>query len=354
MKINVLLLFGGRSSEHAVSLMSAATMNRGLNRSAYHVVKVYISPEGLWRYYEGPIEEIREEELIREGAECTLTVGSEKPVLLVFEQDGSVRRIPVDVALPALHGKNGEDGALQGLFEMARLPYVGCGVLSSASSMDKITTKRVVESVTRICQANYVAVMNYEMKKDPAKVMDRVEASLGYPVYVKPSNAGSSIGVSRAENREELKTALELALQCDSRILVEEEIRGREIECAVLGNPETVKASGVGEIMAADSFYTYDAKYNNPLSGTVLDPELPSQTVEEIRKDAVSIFRALSGSGLARVDFFVENGTGRVVFNEINTLPGFTRISMYPMLWIRQGYSLESLMDELIRLGLER
>lgn len=357
MKLNVLLIFGGRSTEHDVSIMSAATMDKGLSRDKYDVTKVYISGEGLWRFYEGEISELRdpakEKALVEEGQEASLLVGSAKPTLIVMDED-NVKKIPVDIALPAMHGKNGEDGTIQGLFEMARIPYVGCGVLASAASMDKITTKRIVDEVTPIDQADYTTALAHELKYHLEEVLDRVEAKLSYPVYVKPANAGSSVGVSQAMNRESLKNALFLAAENDSRILIEETIYGREIECAVLGNIEHVEASGLGEILAADTFYTYDAKYNNPDSKTLLDPDLPEETVEEVRRDAKAIFRALGGSGLSRVDFFVEKETNRVIFNEINTLPGFTHISMYPMLWGRQGLAVSELMDRLIDLGMKR
>lgn len=350
MKTNVVVLFGGKSSEHEISCMSAKTIINALNPEKYHVEKVLISKEGLWRYYEGEIAELNEEEVIAKAPEAAILPGQEKAALMV-KKNGQWQELPIDIALPVLHGKNGEDGTIQGLFEIARIPYVGCGVLASADAMDKLTTKRIVMPLG-IRQAKYEPVFGWELNHMNA-VMDRVEKALPYPVYVKPANAGSSVGVSKAENRKELEQALYLAAEHDGRILVEETIVGREIECAVLGNEEP-KASGVGEILAADTFYTYDAKYNNAESKTVVDPDLPQETVEEIRRDACQIFQALNGRGLSRVDFFVEKESGEVVFNEINTFPGFTAISMYPMLWKNQGYTIESLVDELIQLGLTR
>jgi len=352
MKTNILLVFGGRSTEHEVSVKSCANVDAALDRSRYNVYKVFISKEGLWRYYEGDIHELDEEALIAHGCEAAILPGSEKAKLLVRSEGRNHHwtEYEIDAAIPVLHGKNGEDGTIQGLFEIARLPYVGCGVLSSAVSMDKITTKRVVAQATDIHQAAYAVAFDWELDRMDM-VADRIEGALDYPVYVKPANAGSSVGVSKAENREALKKALKTAAEVDSRILIEETIYGREIECAVLGPVSDPKASGVGEILAADTFYTYDAKYNNPDSQTVLDPVLPEGKAEEVREAAVQIYRAVGASGLSRVDFFVEHETGRVTFNEINTFPGFTNISMYPMLWKNRGIDAPALMDELIRLA---
>ena len=273
-----------------------------------------------------------------------------KKELVIFKEDG-VETKKIDVVFPVLHGLNGEDGTIQGIFELAQIPYVGCGVLASSVSMDKLYTKIVVDTLG-VNQAQYVGVDRRELV-DMDAVVKRAEGKLDYPMFVKPSCAGSSKGVSKAENREELVTALEEAARHDRKILIEETIVGREIECAVLGLTD-VKASGLGEILAAAEFYDYDAKYNNAESKTVLDPDLPADVVEEVRKAAVDIFKALDGSGLSRVDFFVEKETKRVVFNEINTLPGFTSISMYPMLWERQGIAKPELVDKLLQLAMQR
>ena len=269
-----------------------------------------------------------------------------------MDEDNNVALTPVDVAFPVLHGLCGEDGTIQGLFELAKIPYVGCGVLASSVSMDKLYTKMVVDTL-HIRQAKYVPVLKHQLE-DMAAVVKRVEEKLEYPVFVKPSNAGSSCGVSKACDRAGLEKALFMAAEHDRKILVEETIVGREVECAVLGGHSKVKATGIGEILAAADFYDYDAKYNNAESKTVLDPELPEGVAEEIAKNAVEIFSAVDGFGLSRVDFFVENGTNEVVFNEINTLPGFTSISMYPMLWAAKGLEKKELVEELIQLAYER
>ena len=247
---------------------------------------------------------------------------------------------------PVLHGLYGEDGTVQGILELARIPYVGCGVLASAVSMDKLSTKIIVNSLG-IRQAAFVAIFKEEMGDMDAMVA-RVEEAFPYPVFIKPSNAGSSRGVSRADSREELIAGLEEAARHDRRILVEEMIVGHEVECAVYGGGlEAVKASGVGEILAAAEFYDFDAKYNNAESKTVVNAELPGNATEIVRDAAIKIFKAVDGYGLSRVDFFVEEDGG-VVFNEINTLPGFTAISMYPMLWEERGISKPELVDALI------
>ena len=265
---------------------------------------------------------------------------------VILSQEGQVEKRRVDVAFPVLHGLYGEDGTIQGIFELAQIPYVGCGVLASAVSMDKLFTKIIVDDLG-IRQAQYVPVRREELH-DMEAAENKVEARLSYPVFVKPSNAGSSRGVSKAENREELAAALKEAARHDSKILVEETIVGHEVECAVFGGGKTpVRASGVGEVLAAADFYDFDAKYYNPESRTVVNPPLPGNAAEEIRTDAVKIFKAVDGYGLSRVDFFVKE-SGEVVFNEINTMPGFTAISMYPMLWEAAGMDKKALVQALI------
>ena len=259
----------------------------------------------------------------------------------------------MDLVFPVLHGLFGEDGTIQGLLELARIPYVGCGVLASAVSMDKWTTK-IIAGHLGVCQAAFEPVMRRELEGDLEAVLDRVEKRFPYPVFVKPSNAGSSRGVTKAENRDQLREGLMEAARHDRKILVEEMICGHEVECAVFGGgKEPVIASGVGEILAAADFYDFDAKYFNQESRTVTDPDLPGDAAETVRKTAVKIFEAVDGYGLARVDFFVKED-GQVVFNEINTMPGFTAISMYPMLWEARRISKEELVDRLIRHGMER
>ena len=267
--------------------------------------------------------------------------------LLITAENGLIRKQKIDVAFPVLHGRFGEDGTIQGLFELAKIPYVGCGVAASAVCMDKLYAKALVAGLG-IAQARCVAFTLKDLEEGEEAAASRVEAAFPYPVFVKPTDGGSSQGVSRVEKREDLYKALKDAAAEGTRVMVEEAIFGREIECAVLSTPEGTKASGVGEIRAAAEFYDFEAKYTNPDSETDTHPVFPEGKEDEVRADAVRIFEAVGGFGLSRVDFFLENGTNRVVFNEVNTLPGFTSISMYPMLWREAGVPLGELLDKLV------
>ena len=345
MKKHVLVLFGGRSSEHEVSCVSATTVISNMNTEKYEIYAVGITKEGRWVLTDS-VEEIKDGSWVNSKKQAVLSPDTTEKALYIME-NGAMTKVTVDVAFPVLHGLNGEDGTVQGLFELAGIPYVGCGVLASAVSMDKLYTKVIVDTLG-VCQAAYVAVRKEEI--EDIAVYETIEEKLGYPVFIKPSNAGSSRGVSKAANREELIAGLKEAANHDRKILVEETIYGRELECAVLGDGE-VKASGIGEVLAAAEFYDYEAKYHNAESKTVISPELPDGKEEEIREAAVRIFKAVDGQGLSRVDFFLENGTNRVVFNEINTLPGFTSISMYPMLWGAKGIDKPELIERLLELA---
>ena len=346
----VAVLFGGQSSEHEVSCVSAATVISNMDPEKYEQVLVGITKDGRWLLVDS-LESLQSGEWKKGTTKAVLSPDTSIGGLLII-RDGAVEVKKVDLVYPVLHGLYGEDGTVQGILELSGLPYVGCGVLCSADSMDKLYTKIVVDTLS-VNQAAYVPVMRSELE-DMDAVVEKIEAERPYPVFVKPSNAGSSKGVSKARNREELIHALKFAAAEDSKILVEETIVGRELECAVLQDGREIKASGVGEILAAAEFYDFDAKYNNPDSRTVIDPELPEGKAEEIREAAVAIFRALDGRGLSRVDFFLEKDTNRVVFNEINTCPGFTAISMYPMLWEARGLAKRELIDRLIASAYQR
>lgn len=349
MKKRIAVIFGGQSSEHEVSCMSAVNVIGGLNREKYEIHMIGITKEGHWIYVEN-VDKIRDDSW-RDG-EITAVISPDHEKQGIWKvSGGTVEVVPIDVAFPVLHGKYGEDGTIQGLFEMSGIPYAGCGVLASAASMDKISTKIFADRLG-VRQAAYVADIARDLREMDDTIA-QVEEKLGYPVFVKPSNAGSSQGVSKAHNREELKEALVLAKKHDHRVLIEENITGREVECAVLGG-QNPQASPVGEILAAAEFYDFDAKYNNEESRTVIDPDLPEEVKEEIRRNAMAIFREVGGFGLSRVDFFVEKDTNEVIFNEINTLPGFTNISMYPMLWEANGIKKEELLDRIIELAYER
>ena len=350
-KLTVAVIFGGQSSEHEVSRVSASTIISNLDPEKYYVIPVGITKDGKWMIYNGPVENIKNGEWEKFGTPAVLSPDASQKGLLKTV-GGKVKLIPIDLAFPVLHGKYGEDGTIQGLFELAQIPYVGNGVLSSSISMDKAFTKIIAKNA-KIPQAKYVEVHSEDLKRIKTTA-SKIEKKLGYPCFVKPANAGSSVGITKAHNKEELMEGLKVAAVHDSKIVVEEGIVGREIECAVLGNRGHVEASCVGEIFSAGEVYDYDAKYNNAESKTVVPAEISPEKQDEIRKMAVKVFNAVDGSGLARVDFFVENETENVIFNELNTLPGFTPISMYSMLWAACGKSTAELLDNLIELALER
>lgn len=351
----VVVLFGGKSSEHEISKISAATIISALNTEKYYVIPVYITNEGHWLIYDGPVENIIAGKWEKYSARVILSPDTEHHGLLRIV-GGKFKEIPVDVVIPVLHGKYGEDGTIQGLLELAEIPYVGCGVLSSAASMDKAFTKIIAKSAG-LSQAKYTVINSYvfENLSDEEKngLFQKTEEKLSYPYFVKPANAGSSVGITKVFDRNHLEEAILTAFEHDKTVVIEETIVGREVECGVLGNDE-LSVSCVGEVLAAGEadFYDFDAKYNNKNSKTVIPAEIDEAISEEIRKDAAVIFKALGCSGLARVDFFIENETNRVIFNEINTFPGFTSISMYPSLFAASGTDIEVLLDKLIELAL--
>ena len=345
------VIFGGRSPEHDISRKSVTSVLDNLDKSKYDIYVIGITKSGAWYLYTGDYANIIGGEWEQDTAnkkKAVISPDSEDKAILVFD-DGGVSKIAIDVIFPVLHGEYGEDGTIQGLFEMSGIPYVGMGVMASANGMDKTSSKIVFENAN-IPQADWVVVNksdNFEEK------MNEIEKKLGYPCFVKPARTGSSVGVGKAHDRAELKDALENAAKYDRKILVEENIDGHEVECAVLGNDE-VKAATVGEIMPTVEFYDFDAKYNDNSTKLQIPADLPEDTIEQIREYAVRAFKALDGDGLSRVDFFVRNSDGKVLLNEINTLPGFTNISMYPKLWGAVGLGYSELLDRLIELALER
>lgn len=333
------LLCGGQSSEHEVSLSSASCVLEAIDKEKYEVIPVRIEEDGSWVLVpdkpDGPA-----------GARVHVEIGPE-PCL--FTDD---RKIEIDLVFPILHGLNGEDGTIQGLFTLAGIPYVGAGILASALGLDKVLMKRIFER-------HYLPVCTYEvyerksLQSEPQAVILRIERHIGYPNFVKPANTGSSIGITKAHNRVELEAALELAAVYDRKIIVEQAVDARELECAVLGNDEP-EASVVGEVVPGHEFYDYAAKYKDTGSRTIIPAEIPEEVAEEVRSLALAAFRSIDCAGMARVDFFLERKTDRVYINEINTIPGFTPISMYPRLWGASGLDYPALIDELIRLALDR
>ena len=342
----IAVIFGGMSSEHNISCISASTIIKNIDANEYETVLIGITKKGKWLLVDS-LESIQDGSWRYSETGAIISPDAADHGIIITSGD-TIRKEKIDVIFPVLHGLWGEDGTIQGLFELSGIPYVGCGVLASACSMDKFYTKIIVSNLG-IRQAKFEPVLKKDLN-DMEGTIARIEASIPYPVFVKPSNEGSSCGISKAHDRKELEDALVLAAKHDRKILVEETINGRELECAVLGG----RASGVGEVVAADEFYSYDAKYNNSESKTVIGPELPAGKTEEIRKNAEKIFEAMDAFGLARVDFFLENDTNEVVFNEINTLPGFTNISMFPMLFKAVGLEIREQVKELIEMAEHR
>lgn len=349
-KLNVAVVFGGKSGEHEVSLMSATNVIKAMDKDKYNIYMIGITKNGRWMVYKGDTGGITDGSWERAAA----ALERDETVDLLFSgifRGGQASKI--DVVFPVLHGPNGEDGTIQGLFEMLDVPYVGCGVLSSALGMDKALSKQLFRTAG-LPVGHYEVVLKADMEKDMEGVAAALETDFGYPVFIKPANMGSSVGISKAHDREELMAGLREAAKYDRKLLVEEYISCRELECSVLGNDEPV-ASGVGEILPSHEFYDYEAKYfDGGKSVLIIPAELDEKKTREIRSIAKKAYKALDCCGMARVDFFMEKATGKVYLNEINTIPGFTKISMYPKLWEAAGMSYGQLIDRLIGLAVER
>ncbi len=352
-KKRIAVIFGGRSSEHEVSRVSAGYVISQIPRDKYEIITIGITKQGKWLLYSGDTEAIADGSWENDKNNKTAFLSPDSSIAgLVVISAGKTEIIKLDLLFPVLHGKNGEDGSIQGLFELSGVPYVGCGVLASACCMDKITTNIIFEH-SNIDQAAFTWFYRSDYRKAPEKCLDKAESELkSYPVFVKPSNAGSSVGVSKAKNREELKRAIEVAAKEDDRILIEECIVGKEVECAVLGNDSPV-ASIPGQIAPTAEFYDYDAKYNDSSSKLFIPAQISDELMYKVRVTALKAYRALGCSGLSRVDFFVTDN-GRVLLNEINTLPGFTSISMYPKLMAACDIEGEKLIEQLIEFAYER
>ncbi len=351
-KLSVCVLFGGISPEHEVSLRSAESVLNNLNQEKYNIFPVGITKNGAWIYYGGtdysklPSGQWLQEETNRPAAISPVRGQG----LLSFEGDCVVRE-RIDVVFPVLHGENGEDGSVQGLLQLAGIPYVGPHVAASATCMDKTLTKLVADKAG-IRQAAWRLVTADELRQNTSAVLDVVEAQFDYPVFVKPAGTGSSVGVAKAKTRESLEKALHNAAKFDKKVLVEEYINGHEVEVAVLGN-DAPAASICGEIDAGTEFYDYDAKYISDCAQLYIPARIDEQTAERVRDTAIRAYQALGCQGLSRVDFFVTHEKHEIVFNEINTIPGFTSISMYPKLFAASGIPYCQLLDELISLALE-
>lgn len=351
-KLNVCVLFGGISPEHEVSLRSAESVLNNMDPEKYNIFPVGITKDGDWTLYGGTdYSKLPSGEWVECPDNRRATISPIRGQgLLSFEGD-CVVRVLIDVVFPVLHGENGEDGAMQGLLQMAGIPYVGPHVAASAVSMDKTLTKLVIDNAG-VTQASWQLVRNSELHTHMDDVLARLEAQFTYPVFVKPAGTGSSVGVSKAADREQLREALLQAGVYDEKILVEEFINGREIEVAVMGNDSPV-ASVCGEIDSGAEFYDYDAKYITDTSVAYIPARISEEVAEQVRELAIRVYTAIGCHGLSRVDFFVTHEDDRVVFNEINTLPGFTSISMYPKLFAASGIPYSQLIDALLRLALE-
>ena len=352
MKENILIIFGGASSEHEVSCKSAATIIRKINKEEYNPIKLGITKEGSWYLTEANEEKIASGEWEKDKTNKSAIISPErnnKGIII----DGN-KKIAIQCAFPIIHGKFGEDGSLQGLLEIAGIPYVGSGVLASAAGMDKVVTKMFADKIG-VKQAKYYAFNRYDVIEKTGTLLKDIELHFDkqYPLFVKPANAGSSVGISKVNDVYELFDGIKKAACEDHKIIVEEAIIGRELEVAVLGNRKPI-ASKVGEIVAAHDFYDYEAKYIVETNQTRFADDLSEEIVEELRANSIRIYKALDCSGLSRVDFFLEENTNEVIFNEINTLPGFTAISMYPKLWEKEGIEIEDLISRLIELALDK
>lgn len=348
---NILIIFGGKSSEYEVSLQSAYSVITNIPSDKYTVTLMGITKDGKWLLYEGDISKIPENTW--HESDCTSAAVSPDfgaGSITVFRKDKN-EKIKVDVCFPVLHGKNGEDGTIQGLLELAGIPYVGCRTLSSAMCMDKSVTN-TISDYSSIPHAKWLSITADDYYEDKEAFADACIEKLGLPVFIKPANAGSSVGISKAKSKEDIYAAMDTALKEDIKVVVEENIDGREVECAVLGNCEPI-ASVIGEIKPESEFYDYEAKYINGTSELCIPAEISKVKSDEIRTLAVKAYKALNCTGLSRVDFFIRNSDEKVIFNEINTLPGFTSISMYSKLFDASGIPYGELIDRLINLALE-
>jgi D-alanine-D-alanine ligase len=347
-RLRVGILFGGRSGEHEVSLASAASVIRGLDPDKYEAVPIGISKEGHWLTGAGAQKMLPD--VLRQGQRVMMNADPTDAALVRLDGSGGGQRL--DVVFPVIHGTFGEDGTIQGLLDLAGLPFVGSGVLGSAIGMDKDVAKRLLQ-VAKIPVVPWITVQRHAWEADAAAVQAAVEEKFAYPVFVKPATLGSSVGMSKVHGREELAPAITLAAEFAMKILVEKSMTAREIEVSVLGNHEP-QASIPGEIVPHREFYDYAAKYLEEGTQLLIPAELKPAQVKKIRKLAVEAFRALELSGMARVDFFLEKTGGKLFLNEVNTIPGFTSISMYPKLWEASGIPFRELIDRLIVLALEQ
>ncbi|TVX88337.1 D-alanine--D-alanine ligase [Paenibacillus agilis] len=352
-KMRVGLVYGGKSGEHEVSLSTAFAVMNAFDFDKYEIIPFFITQAGEWRVGSLMNAPFADKEQLKLLDSKGGTVQAMDMLFRSLDRSASTASEPaIDVMFPLIHGTNGEDGTIQGLFEMANVPYVGAGVLASAVGMDKAFMKLVFADAG-LPQVQYVHFIGAEWNRDQEQILRQTEEELGYPCFIKPANLGSSVGISKARNRAELIAAIELALQYDRKVIIEEFVDAREVEVSVLGNDEP-QASVTGEIISSNEFYDYKAKYIDGKSGMQIPAEIDTELAASIREMAVRAYRAIDGSGLSRVDFFVRRSDNQVFINEVNTMPGFTPYSMYPLMWKETGKPYQELLDDLIELALNR
>lgn len=352
-KTSVAVLFGGASSEHDVSLMSASSVLANIPRDKYDVHMVGITKDGRWYYYTGEIDKLPDSSWEQDSSLIPALISPDTACHgLLLLKSGGAEQIHIDVVFPVLHGKNGEDGTVQGLLQLAGIPFVGCDSVSSGICMDKALTNTMADAAG-IPQAKWLCVNAFDYEQRREEYLTQAGDRLGYPIFVKPANAGSSVGVSKAADKEELDSGILAAFVHDKKVVLEEAVDGFEIECAVLGNEEPI-ASVPGEIAPCNDFYDFDAKYLAGTSELFIPARLTPEKQEEVRAEACRAYRVLGCSGLARVDFFVRRSDGAVLLNEPNTIPGFTSISMYPKLFGASGVPYSELLDRLLTLAMQR
>jgi len=358
-RLRIGVLFGGRSGEHEVSLQSARAVMAALEEAGHEVVPIGVTRQGRWLVSGDPLHALSSGDAAGERSVTMLPEPGRTGLVPLAEREDDLEPLAgpppigtLDVLFPVLHGTFGEDGTVQGLFELAAVPYVGAGVLGSALGMDKVVQKTLWRGLG-LPVVDFLSLRRRDLEDDLDAALNRVELSISYPCFTKPANLGSSVGVSKARNRAELEAGLQVAARYDAKILVERGVDARELECGVLGNDEPI-ASVVGEILPGADFYDYRAKYLDAGSQALIPADISPDLAAEVRRLAVTAFKAVDAAGLARVDFFLERGTDRLYVNEINTMPGFTEISMYPKLWLASGLSFAELVTRVAELGIER
>lgn len=347
-KLTVGLVYGGKSGEHEVSLQTAFAVMNSFDYDKYEIIPFYITKQGLWKVGESlsaPYGHVEQLKLADAAEDMGAALGQVFSGLSGAEPS-------VDVMFPLLHGTYGEDGTIQGLFEMANIPYIGAGVLASAAGMDKVVMKKLfAEAGLEQCEFCYFNISAWKRKSH--QLIVKVEDKLGYPVFVKPANLGSSVGISKANDKDGLIKAIDFAFRYDTKVIIEEFVDAREVEVGVLGNDEP-EASVPGEIVSSGEYYDYAAKYTDGKSQMMIPAPVDSEVADRLQEAAITAFRAIEGSGITRADFFLRRSDQKILINEVNTMPGFTPYSMYPLLWRETGVSYRALLDRMIELALER